>query len=373
VLLTNYYGTGHESLDNYLSMISGQAPNPATQGDCLTPFADVVPGAPAADGQVVGTGCVYPSSVQTLANQLEGKGRAWRGYMEDMGTPCRHPAIGTVDDTQKARQDDQYATRHNPFVYFRSIIDSPTCAKNVVDLSRMLEDVKSPATTPNYALITPDLCSDGHDEPCVDGRPGGLESVDAFLAEWVPRILASPGFATKGMLVITYDESEGDDATACCNEPTGPNTPRPGITGPGGGRVGALVLSPWAKPGSTSATPYNHYSLLRSIEDLFGLPHLGYAAQADLKAFGGDVYNGSGCFPASTGATVAGLKVRSGTVTFTARRDGRIRIRAKVGGKLRSVGGHSVAGCRTYSLRLPKGATKVAVSVDGKRTVYKVS
>jgi hypothetical protein len=104
------------------------------------------------------------------------------------------------------------------------------------------------------------------------------------------------------MLIITFDEAEvdvknrqvqphGTDATSCCAEATGPNTQLPGLTGPGGGSVGAVILSRYVKPGSTNDTPYNHYSLLRSLEDLFGLDHLGYAGQSGLKAFGDDVYN----------------------------------------------------------------------------------
>ena len=126
--------------------------------------------------------------------------------MEDMGnTPtaprtCRHPAINGNDDTQVAREHDQYATRHNPFVYFHSIIDSPTCEQNVVPLDQLPEDVKSADTTPNFAFITPDLCNDGHDETCVDGGPGGLPAADLFLRRWVPQILASPGFAEAGLL-----------------------------------------------------------------------------------------------------------------------------------------------------------------------------
>src|SRR4051794_4126325 len=58
-LLRQYYGTSHESLGNYLTMISGQAPNPDTQGDCNFGFRDVAPGVMGADGQVMGTGCVY--------------------------------------------------------------------------------------------------------------------------------------------------------------------------------------------------------------------------------------------------------------------------------------------------------------------------
>jgi phospholipase C len=373
-LLTNYYGTSHFSLGNYITMVSGQAPNPATQGDCMTPFSDIVPGTTGPDGQVVGQGCVYPKAAKTIADQLEAKGLTWRGYMEDMGTPCRHPAIGSQDDTQKARANDQYATRHNPFVYFRSIIDSPTCAKNDVDLKQLVDDVKSPSTTPNYALITPDLCSDGHDTACIDGRPGGLKSIDAFLREWVPRITGSPGFADNGMLVITYDEAEGTSAaasTACCNEPTGPNTPQPGIFGPGGGRVGALVISPFVKAGSTNVTPYNHYSLLRSTEEVFGLDFLGYAGQSGLKSFGADVYNG--CIPPTGGSLLSGVKVKARTLLFTARRGGKIRIRYKARGKMGGVGPRRVSACGSYSVKLPKGTTKATVSVDGKRTKYAVT
>jgi hypothetical protein len=95
------------------------------------------------------------------------------------------------------------------------------------------------------------------------------------------------------VLVITFDESDspGSDSSACCGEGPGPNSPLPGITGLGGGRVGALVLSPFTTGGTTSTTPYNHYSLLASIEDTFALPYLGYAGTPGLSRFGSDVYN----------------------------------------------------------------------------------
>src|SRR4051794_25084599 len=95
VLLRQYHGTGHFSLDNYISMISGQAPNPQTQGDCqdYTDFASPNGGALDGDGQVLGTGCVYPPTALTLADQLEAAGLTWRGYMSDMGAPCRHPEL----------------------------------------------------------------------------------------------------------------------------------------------------------------------------------------------------------------------------------------------------------------------------------------
>ena len=92
--LSQYYAIGHLSLDNYIAMVSGQAPNPQTQADCLF-FTDFLPGTPAADGQVTGSGCVYPTpTVQTVANQLEGDGYSWKGYMEDMaaGVAAGDPA-----------------------------------------------------------------------------------------------------------------------------------------------------------------------------------------------------------------------------------------------------------------------------------------
>jgi phospholipase C len=293
VLLSQYYGIGHNSLDNYLAQISGQGPNAETQADCQT-YDEFVQTGTAPQGQAIGQGCVYPSSVPTLPGQLTAAGRSWKGYMEDMSTPCRHPQLGTQDTTQTAKVGDQYAARHDPFVYFHAIIDSPVCQGNVVDLTGLPADLQRASTTPNLSYITPNLCHDGHDSPCVDGQPGGLASADAWLRQWVPQITSSPAFQKDGMLVITFDESGSpqQDSSACCGEGPGPNSPLPGIGGPGGGRVGALVLSPrFVTPNTWNSTPYNHYSLLASIEDLFGLAHLGYAGAPDLPTFGTDVYN----------------------------------------------------------------------------------
>jgi len=300
-LLDNYYGIAHNSLPNYIAQISGQGPNPQTQGDCQV-FTDFVQTAKVAPKQAVGSGCVFPAAVPTVATQLTARHFTWKGYMEDMATSttqptCRHPAIGSVDDTQTARVGDQYAARHDPFVYFHSIIDSPACAQRVVDLSQLPRDLRKVATTPNLSYLTPNLCNDGHDAPCVDGRPGGLVSADAWLKVWIPQILASPAFQQDGLLIVTFDEAELEgsnaDSSACCGEGPGPNSPLPGISGLGGGRVGALVLSRWTRPGRVNATAYNHYALLRSIEDLFGAGHLGYANGAGARSFGHDVFDAS--------------------------------------------------------------------------------
>ena len=294
-LVPNYYGVTHESLGNYIALISGQGSNPATQIDCVVTYSDVFPGLIGPDGQALGAGCAYPKSVTTVAGQLNAGGLSWKGYMEDMGRACRHPALGSRDPNITATVGDQYATRHNPFVYFHSIIDTPACARDDVPLAQLPADLTSASTTPNLAFITPNLCHDGHDSPCVDGQPGGLRSVNAFLTTWVPRILHSPAYRAGGLLAILFDEADGNDATACCNEPKFPNTVTNGglVPGPGGGRTGAVFISPFIDPGTTDATAYNHFSVLRTVEDVFGLGHLGYAGTYGLQSAGPDLFT---CF-----------------------------------------------------------------------------
>jgi phosphatidylinositol-3-phosphatase len=295
-LLPQYHGIGHFSLDNYIAMISGIAPNLRTQQDCPR-FDDFVETGIAADGQPIGVGCVYPAHVQTVANQLAAKHRTWKGFMEDMGkdparerATCGHATIGSLDSTERAAVGDMYAAKHDPFVYFHAIIDSASCAKNVVPLTELEGALRSASRTPNFSFIAPSLCHDGHDRPCKNGEPGGLVSANAFLQHWVPLITKSPAFRADGLLIITFDEALSIDATACCDEQSGPNTTAPGVNGPGGGRTGAVLLSPFIAPGTVSQTPYNHYSMLKTVEDIFGLPYLGYAGQAGLVSFGADVF-----------------------------------------------------------------------------------
>ena len=314
-LLTKYYGTGHHSLDNYISMISGQAPDAETSGDCPT-YHDFQP-APAtfaSHGQAIGNGCVYPSNVLTLADQLTKKGVSWRGYMEDMGNtpgretkPCGQPGdpsgAGVSDDTQSATAKDQYAARHNPFVYFHSLLDSGLCKKHVFPLTTLTSNLTSLTSTPKFSFITPNLCDDGHDTNCAGpdakgSKAGGLVSIDHFLSVWVPRIKQSAAFKKNGIIIITTDEASSSDTSSCCNEQAGPNDPQPGIQGPGGGRTGTLVIGKCVAAGKKDATPYNHYSLLRTLEDLFGITtggsdkrgHLGFAGASGLKSFGKDVF-----------------------------------------------------------------------------------
>ncbi len=95
--------------------------------------------------------------------------------------------------------------------------------------------------------------------------------------------------------MVTFDETDmvgAEGSTACCGEQPLASATRfpPGLNGPGGGRIGAVLVSPFIKPGTLTSQSYNHYSLLRSVEDFFGLEHLGYAAEPDLRSLGSDVF-----------------------------------------------------------------------------------
>ena len=370
-LLTHFYGTSHASTGNYLSMIGGQAPNVASHADCavFAQWTEYNPLQPVLEyGQANGVGCVYPARFPTLVDELElnntfnGSQYTWRGWMEDMaleqsgqiraqGRPadnsCTGPALNSLDGTNGSDTIEQYAARHNPFLFYRSIIgnaetaeDYARCDRNVVDLHtgsaiQGVLDLQTAllkrSTTPNYNLIVPDNCHNAHDSgaQCADssGGPGGLAEADQFLQTWVPLIMNSPAYKEAGMIVILFDESNFgtgglEDYDACCGmeqdaglKHRGADTGLNGLLGPGGGRFGAVVLSPFTKANTENSTPYNHYSFLRTLENLFGLDkvhidpnlpdiepaiqaktpgYIGYAglpAEEGMHAFGGDVYN----------------------------------------------------------------------------------
>jgi hypothetical protein len=370
-LLTNYYATGHFSTDNYIAQVSGQAPNKVSGNDCITntttfasTYTDVAPGTLDPNqaqypGQVDGSGCVYPASVQTIGGQLDAQANqnanskviTWRDYAQDMGndpardfgtpdsmggTDCAHPATnGTFPN--HATATDQYAIRHVPDLFFHSVIDNQAyCDQHVVPLGavkvsstgdtfsgHLAQDLSKVSTTPSFAFVTPNVCNDGHDATCAGPNTegtnaGGLVGADLWLKHWMPMIMNSPAYLSGQMLVVvTFDEASTSDTSACCGEQAGPDNANPGYPPlaalfgglpaptapgqyPGGGRVGAVLLNPaWIKAGTVNATPYNHYSALRSYEDILGITtggsdghgHLGFAGQAGLRPFGTDVFN----------------------------------------------------------------------------------
>jgi hypothetical protein len=291
-LATNYWGTSHVSADNYIAMTSGQTPTPLFNADCLnweTCFATE---------QVLGG--------TSIADQVDASGRSWKAYMDGAATPCQHPAATAVTDPYQTG----YATRHDPFVYYPPVVDhgapattllstadSAYCKTHVVPYrqSALAADLSS-TSAPNYVFITPDTCHDGHDNPCAvpgDGPLGGLRGADAWLQANIPTILTSAAFKDRGVLLITSDEGAVDATTlsGCCA------TGIPPVGLDSGGKVGLLAISdstalesaigggstiatPIVNVGQATGTAYDHYSMLRTVEDALGLRGQGYLNNA---------------------------------------------------------------------------------------------
>ncbi|MGN6189682.1 MAG: alkaline phosphatase family protein [Conexibacter sp.] len=300
-LLTGYRSLGRAGLPDALAMIGGQPPNADTRADCPTYRELPQTAAPSRSGEIAADGCVFPNTVTTIADQLSASRRTWKAYVEDLDrgpapapgvapkTTCRHPGSNAADDTLTARPGDGYATRRNPFVYYHSLLDLGDCDANDGPLSALDADLASARGTPNFAYVAPNLCHDGTDSPCVDGTPGGLAAADAFLATWVPKILASPAYRADGLLIVAFagDVTPPADTSASPPDPAAPVTD------------GALLVSRYAQAGGTNGTAYDPYSLLRSLEDVFALRPLGRAASAD--SFAPTVLGGAYVTPPSDG------------------------------------------------------------------------
>jgi phosphatidylinositol-3-phosphatase len=296
-LLVRYDGVAHEELANEVGLISGQGPTAETAANCPN-YTAIAPTGTGPSEQVLGNGCVYPQATQTLAGQLAAKHLTWRAYVQGideagMQAPaCAHPALGQPDPSaQQTSTTGPYATFRNPFVYFQSLTGSSACAGDDVGLARLRGDLANAASTPSFAYIVPDRCHDGNPTPCAAGASAGMAPADTFLKQVVPEITGSKAYRESGLLVITVDEapSSGEfaDSSSCCGQPLFPNLPSrtPAGAPRGGGAVGALLLSPFVKGATTSQEGFNHFSLLRTIEDLFGLGHLGYAGLSTVKSF----------------------------------------------------------------------------------------
>jgi len=163
-----------------------------------------------------------------LGAQLTSAGIEWRAYMEGMSKGCLHSPY-------------PYALKHNPFAYYGS-----ACPSQVVPFTQFASDMAG--EVPQFVWITPNMCHDGHD--CSSSV------ADAWLSQTVPAILNSNAWQDGGMLVITWDEGE-DSANS----------------------VLTLIIRPDPVT-HKSAKPYDHYSLLATIEDELGVARLGQAAHA---------------------------------------------------------------------------------------------
>lgn len=318
-LLVRYYGVAHEGLADEIALLSGQGPTEATAANC--PFyAPIAQTSTGPHGQLPGQGCVYPKSTPTLMSQLAAKHLSWRAYVEGMSagaaaavagprasiaaSACAHPTLGAADPSSSGTQAGGYHTARNPFVYFQSIVGSGSCASHDVGLSSLKRDLSDPKRTPAFSYIAPGPCDDGQPTACVAGKSAGMAAADKFLKLVVPEITGSKAYRQNGLLVITVDQApstgEFADSSSCCGQPTFPNLPAPngsaaGLGPSGGGQVGALLLSPFVKKrGTLVQDEYNHFSLLATIEQLFGLKRLGYAGLSEVKPFSPTVFSGVG-------------------------------------------------------------------------------
>ena len=157
-------------------------------------------------------------------------------------------------------------------------------------LSQLDSDLAADAM-PNYAQIILNQCNDMHGlgggtpappADCVagGGGPEGLAAPirrgDAAIASVVDRIVAAPVWAKAGnvAIVITWDEDNGDTAgvQGCCGFEPG------SAANFGGGHVPAIVITNHGPRHAVDPEPYNHYSLLRTTEEAFGIgEYLGFA------------------------------------------------------------------------------------------------
>jgi hypothetical protein len=216
-LATQYYAIGHPSLPNYMALTGGSTFG--ISSDCTT----------------------CSQNAPNIADQIEASGRTWKAYMESMPSPCY---IGNSPD-------GLYAQKHDPFLYYDDIRTNNTrCTTHVVPFTQFTTDL-SGNQLPAYVWITPNMCHDMHD--CSVGTG------DTWLSQVVPLILQSAAFTHGGLLFITFDE--GETNAGCCNNAVG-------------GQVTTLVISPRVKRGFQSTIPETHYSLLRTIEQVWGLSPL---------------------------------------------------------------------------------------------------
>ena len=281
-LLSNYSLISAKGLPNYIAMTSGQRPNGQTSLDCPSYNLFAPTAGPNKKGFVAGDGCLYPLTMTSFPDQLLPERLKWRAYMEDMANPdspdpataqtppkvptCVRPTVNQPDTTQRSRQGNGYAVRHNPFVYYRSLVDLGQCVPNVLALDKLEPDLVDFNATPSYSFIQPNLCNSGAENPCFDQSAGGAARADDWLEQWIPKIQNTQAFKQGGLIVVTFNETSLP--TPLANE-----------------RVGTLLINRWLPPGSEDARAHNPYSMLKTMEDLFGLDYLAAAQLKSTTAF----------------------------------------------------------------------------------------
>ena len=339
LLIPNYYGVTGGVLANEIALLSGQGPTLETAANCPS-YTAITPATVSETAeQIEGAGCAYPKTVASLPTQLEEKELTWRAYVEDMenggaiGQPwrCRRPTVGIADPP--ASPGDQYLNWRNPVVYFDAVAESKECEKHDVGFEILTKDLQAKKKTPALSLIFPDACHAGGETECEPGAPTGAVGAAQLLKTLIPAIMHSPAYEEGGgLIMITSAQApqagEHPDPSACCLAPTYPNLPlvatatTPGTTttttgtttesstteleeeasptkyteesvlsSGGGGKVGLLIISPLVLAGSVEETEYaNHFTLLKTLETLFGVEPLGYAAGEEVPTLSPELF-----------------------------------------------------------------------------------
>jgi len=268
-LATNYWGVTHPSEPNYVANIGGSffGIQDDNQFYCTPAMATT-------DVNCGGTTVDHTITAPSLAGQLTSAGMTWRGYFQSMPAV---PASGVIMTGPNANGPYTfkypsnavalYASKHNPFVNFT---DSQNALASMVPDTQLATDLAS-GDLANYSLIVPDQCHDMHG---TGGCGDLIKDGDTYVGNTVSAIMSSKVWQEgRNAIVITWDEDDfsdqGQPGTGCCG------------ADPGGGHVVTIVITNQNNQSPiTDNTPYNHYSLLLSMEDAFGLPCLANACDS---------------------------------------------------------------------------------------------
>jgi hypothetical protein len=280
---TRMYGEVHPSEANYIALLAGDTfgihdDDPwyckpgSTRPECLG----------AAQAGYVD----HTVRARHLGQQLEEAGLGWKGYYEDLPAPGSLAYIAsdpTISDG--TRGTALYASKHSGFVNFAQVQTDPHRADHLVGFDQLEADLAHDAL-PSFALIVPNQCNEMHGlsgpkvpADCQSQNKAALiRRGDAEIARLVGEIEKTRAWRgpENFAIVLTFDEGAGGVRGGCCG--VTPQAP----SNFGGGHIPTIVITNHGPRGLADPTPYNHYSLLRTIEDAFGIgEHLGHAAQTD--------------------------------------------------------------------------------------------
>lgn len=278
----HFYAEQHPSEPNYVAILGGDTFGIRDDDAfwCKPGLKD--PACPSA--QISGY-VDHTVAAPSLASQLAAHHLTWKGYFEDIPAPgsraWRWPSAG---QPAEGRPSALYAAKHNGFMNFRDVQNDPSLAQKIVGFDALSRDLAS-GNAPNYAQIVPNQCDDMHglsgpDVPrtCKYNSSSLVKRGDAVAGRIVAEIMASPIWSRpeNSAIVITFDEN---DESHPANHPAGCCGSVPGdASNPGGGWIPTIVITNHGPRSLADFTAYNHYSLLRTTEDAFGIDeHLGHA------------------------------------------------------------------------------------------------